>query len=63
MKPNVFLYYFYHQDYDIYPYPALLAPLPLIAFTTEEIAGCTNEEAKGAVKAPRKLPSSFLFHA
>ena len=29
-------------------------------FTTEEITGCTNEAAKGANKAPRNPPSSFI---
>ena len=42
-----------------YPLPALLTPLPLIPFTTEEITGCTNEAAKGANKTPRNLPCSF----
>ena len=37
---------------SIHPLPALLTPLPLIPFTTEEITGCTNEVAKGANKAP-----------
>ena len=44
----------------IYPLPALLTPLPLIPFTTEEITGCTNEAAKSANKAPRN-PSSSSF--
>ena len=35
----------------MYPLPALLIPLPLMPFTTEEIAGCTNEAAKDANKA------------
>ena len=39
-----------------------LTPLPLIPFTIEEISPCTNEAAKGANKAPRNPPSSFLFH-
>ena len=42
---------------SIYPFPALLTPLPLIPFTIEEITGCTNEAAKGANKAPRNSPS------
>ena len=45
----------------MYLLPALLAPLPLIPFTTEEITGCTNEAAKGDNKAPRNL-LVFLFH-
>ena len=44
----------------IYPYYALLTPLPLIPFTTDEITGCTNEAAKSANKAPRNLPSCFF---
>ena len=44
---------------SIYPLPALLIPLPLIHFTTEEITGSTNEVAIGANKAPRNLPSCF----
>ena len=48
----------------IYPLPSLLTLPSLIAFTTEEITGCTNEAAKGANKAPRKsLSCFFLFHA
>ena len=43
----------------IYPLPALLTPLPLILFTTEEITGNSNEAAKGANKVPN-LPSCFL---
>ena len=46
----------------MYPLPALLTPLPLIPFTTEEITRCTNEAAKGANKAPRNPPSCFLCH-
>ena len=45
---------------SIYPLPALLMPLPLIPFTTEQITGCTNETAKGANKAPR-IPTSCFF--
>ena len=45
----------------IYPLPALLTPLPLISFTTEEISGCTNNTAKGANKAPRNPPSCFFI--
>ena len=33
---------------SIYPLPALLTPLPLIPFTTEEITGCTNDAGKGS---------------
>ena len=46
---------------SMYPLPALLTPLPLIPFTTEEITGCTNEAAKGANKTPWNLPCSFYF--
>ena len=41
---------------SMYPLPALLTPLPLIPFTTEEITGCTNEATTGGNKAGRKLP-------
>ena len=44
----------------MYPLPALLIILPLIPFTTE-IAGCTNEAAKGANKARRNQPSCFFI--
>ena len=43
------------------PLPALLTPLPLKLFTTEEIIGCTIEAAKGANKAPRSPPSCFFI--
>ena len=43
------------------PPPAVLAPLPLIPFTTEGIIGCTNEAAKRADKAPRNPPPSFFY--
>ena len=46
----------------IYSLPALLTPLPLISFTTEEITGCTNEAGKGANKARRNSPSCFFSH-
>ena len=45
----------------MYPFPALLTPLPLIPFTTEEITGCTNEAAKGAKEAGRNSPSYFFI--
>ena len=45
----------------MYPLPALLTPLPLKTFTTEEITSCTNEEVKGANKALRNLPCCFLI--
>ena len=45
----------------IYPLPALLTPLPLIPFTTEEITACTNEAAKGANKALINSPSCFFI--
>ena len=44
----------------ILSFPALLTPLTLIPFHTEEITGCTNETDKGANKAERN-PSSCLF--
>ena len=47
--------------FTIYPLSALLPPLPLIPFTTEEITGCTNEAAKGANKTPRNPPSCFFI--
>ena len=43
-----------------YCLPIRLTPLWLIPFTTEEIADCTNEVAKGANKAPRNPPSCFF---
>ena len=47
----------------MYLLPALLTPLPIIPFTTEEVTSCTNEEAKVGNKAPRNPPSCFfLFH-
>ena len=45
----------------MYPFPALLTPLPVIPFTTEEMTGCTNEAAKGANKTPRNRPSCFFI--
>ena len=45
----------------IYPLPALLTSLPFIPFTTEKIIGCTNEAAKGAIKAEINPPSCFFF--
>ena len=45
----------------IYPLPALLTPLPLISFTTEEITGCTNEAAEAANKAGRNPPSCLFY--
>ena len=45
----------------MYPLPALLTPLPLVPFTTQEITGCTNEAAKGANKAERNPPSCFFI--
>ena len=46
--------------FSIYPFPALLYPLPLMPFTTEEITGCANEAAKSANKAPRNPPFFIL---
>ena len=46
---------------SIYPLPALLNPLPLMPFTTEEIIGCTNEAVKGTNKTPRNPPSCFFI--
>ena len=47
---------------SIYPLPALLTPLPIIPFDTEEITGCTNETTKGVYIAGRNPPSCFLLH-
>ena len=44
----------------IYSLPALLTPLPLIPFTTEEITGSCNEATKSANKA-QKNPASRFF--
>ena len=44
------------------PPSALLTPLPLIPFTTEEIIGCGNEVAKGAKKAGRNYLFGFIFY-
>ena len=44
----------------IHSLPALLTPLPLIPFTTEEITGCCNEATKSANKA-QKNPASRFF--
>ena len=44
-----------------YPLLALLTPLPLIPFTTEEITSCTNEAAKGSNKAVRNPLSCFFI--
>ena len=46
---------------SIYPLAALLAPLPLIPFSADEITGCTNELAKGANKSPRYLLYCFFI--
>ena len=46
----------------IYNLPVLLTPLSLIAFTTEEITGCTNEAAKSVNKALINPSSCFLFY-
>ena len=46
---------------SIYCLPRRLTPLSPIHFTTEEIAGCTNEAAKGANKAPRNPPFCFFI--
>ena len=45
----------------MYLLTALLTPLPLISFTTEEATGCTNKATKGANKAERNPPSCFFF--
>ena len=52
---------FYSYILFIYPISALLSPLPLIPFTTEEITGCTNEVAEGIEKAGRILPPCFFI--
>ena len=46
----------------IHSLPALLTPLPLIPFTTEEITGCINEATKGANKALRNPSLCFFFY-
>ena len=46
----------------MYPLSAFLTPLPFTPFATEEITSCTNEAAKGVTKAPKDMPSCFLFH-
>ena len=45
--------------WSIYPLPALITPLALIPFNTEEITDCTNEAAKCANKAARNPTSCF----
>ena len=52
---------FYSYILFIYPISALLSPLPLIPFTTEEITGCTNEVAEGIEKTGRILPPCFFI--
>ena len=42
-------------------FPALLTPLPVIPFTTEEITGCTDETAIGANKVGQNPPSCFFI--
>ena len=44
---------------SIYSLHALLTPLSLNPFTSEEITGCTKEAAKGAKKTTLLF---FLFH-
>ena len=46
--------------WSIYPLLALVTPLQLISFTTEEITGCTDTAGKGANKAARNQPSQFV---
>ena len=41
--------------------PALLAPLPLMPFTTETVTGCTNEASNGANKDKKKMPSCLFI--
>lgn len=45
----------------IYPVPFLVTPLPLMAFATEEITGCTNKAAKVAHRDLRNLLSCFFI--
>ena len=45
----------------IYPVPFLVTPLPLMAFATEEITGCTNKAAKVAHRELRNLLSCFFI--
>ena len=49
------------KNLSIYPLTAVLTPLPLIPFTTDEITGCSNEAVKGANKAGRNPPSCFFI--
>ena len=46
---------------SIYPVSAILTPLPLIPFTTEEITGCTIEVTKGANNARRNQHHWFFI--
>ena len=45
----------------MYPFPAILTPLPLIPFPTEGITGCTIEATKGVNKPLRNPPSCFFI--
>ena len=45
----------------MYRFPALLTPVPLAPFTTEEISGCTKEAVKGVDKTGRNPHFSFLY--
>ena len=47
---------------SIYSLSAVLTPLLLISFITEEITGCSNEMAKGANQAEEIHLLVFLFH-
>ena len=42
---------------SIYLLPALLTPVPLIAFTSEKITCCANETAKSASRNSTKFKS------
>ena len=46
---------------SLYSLPALLTPLQLMHFTTEETTVCTNEVAKDANKAPGNSLSCFFI--
>ena len=43
----------------MYPLLALVTPLPVMHFTTEEVTVFPNEAVKSATKAPRNPPSCF----
>ena len=46
---------------SMYLLPALLIPLPIMLFTTQEITGGTTDAAKAANKGQRNPPSCFFL--